>query len=98
MAAFGATIKLWIPGRLIVRSYVLYLGQGWAGVVLLNPLTSALSYWTLLLLAIGGALYTVGAIHHLWTSLRYHNAIWQTFVLAGFLCHYLAIWIAEANT
>ena len=98
IAALGATIKLWIPGRLFVMSYVLYLGQGWAGVVLLSPLTSALSNWTLLLLGIGGVLYTVGVIFHLWISLRYHNAIWHAFVLAGSSCHYLAVWNAVANT
>jgi len=33
-------------------------------------------------------------IFHLWKGLRFHNAIWHVFVLAGSALFYAAIWDA----
>jgi len=83
--------KLLFPARLVKTSYVLYLTQGWAALLVLNPLASAVTPTTLALLGIGGALYTIGVVFHLWERLRYHNAIWHAFVLAASACHYAAV-------
>jgi hemolysin III len=91
ITAFGATAKLLWPERLVRTSYVLYLVQGWAVVVAFGSLVPAISSRVLVLLVIGGCLYTVGVIFHLWEKLRYHNAIWHAFVLAGSVCHFAAI-------
>ncbi|MFX7820735.1 hemolysin III, partial [Acinetobacter baumannii] len=72
---FGLANKLLFPARLVKTSYVLYLAQGWAALLVLNPLISALSLPTLALLALGGVLYTIGVVFHLWEGLRYNNAI-----------------------
>jgi hemolysin III len=39
----------------------------------------------------GGALFTFGAVFHVWRKLRFQNAIWHGFVLLGVVCHYAAI-------
>lgn len=91
IGAFGLTSKLLFPTRLVKTSYVLYLVQGWAAVLVLPPLANAVNATTLTLLGAGGALYTVGVVFHLWQGLRYHNAIWHAFVLAGSACHYTAV-------
>jgi hemolysin III len=57
----------------------------------LDPRLSAVSSQTLVLLAAGGLLYTVGVLFHVWRRLPYQNAIWHAFVLAGAGCHYAAI-------
>jgi hemolysin III len=80
---FGAVVKLAWPGQLARASYGLYLAQGWICVAALNPLTAAVSSRTLVLLIVGGGLYTIGVVFHLWRSLPYHNAIWHAFVLVG---------------
>jgi hemolysin III len=72
-------------------SYVLYLAQGWACVVALQPLAEALPGRALVLLILGGALYTIGLVFHLWRALPYHNAIWHGFVLVASACHFAAI-------
>ena len=46
---------------------------------------------TALLLMIGGVLYTVGAVFHLWNSLPFQNAIWHGFVLTAASIHYAAV-------
>lgn len=91
VTAFGATAKLLWPERLVRTSYVLYLGQGWAIIAAFGSLVPTISAGALALLVIGGCLYTVGVIFHLWERLPYHNAIWHTFVLAASVCHFAAI-------
>jgi len=91
ITAFGATAKLLWPERLVRTSYVLYLAQGWAVVAAFNSLLPAVSSRVLVLLVVGGCLYTVGVVFHLWERLRYHNAILHTFVLAASVCHFAAI-------
>jgi hemolysin III len=91
ITAFGATAKLFWPGQLARTSYVLYLVQGWAVLSTLGSLLPAVSSRVLILLFVGGCLYTVGVPFHLWEKLRYHNAIWHGLVLAGSCCHFAAI-------
>ena len=91
ITAFGATAKLLWPGRLVRTSYVLYLAQGWAIVAAFGPFASSVSGRVLLLLVVGGSLYTLGVIFHLWERLPYHTAIWHAFVVAASACHFAAI-------
>ena len=91
ITAFGATAKLLWPGRLVRTSYVLYLAQGWAIVAAFGPFASAVSGRVLLLLVVGGSLYTLGVIFHLWERLPYHTAIWHALVVAASACHFAAI-------
>jgi hemolysin III len=74
-----------------------YLLLGWVVLVALEPLTTGLSPLGLRLLVAGGLLYTVGVVFHHWPSLPYHNAIWHGFVLAGAICHYLAVLLEVAS-
>jgi hemolysin III len=90
-AALGAALKLFWPGQLVRASYALYLAQGWAGVMALNSLAAAVSGRVLVLLAIGGALYTIGVVFHLWHKLPYHNAIWHALVLIASGVHFAAV-------
>lgn len=91
---FGAACKLFWPGRLERTSYVLYLVAGWAGLLMLDELMATFTTPVLVLLALGGILYTAGVVFHLWHRLPYHNAVWHGFVLAASACHYSAIMFA----
>ena len=52
---------------------------------------AALDRRTLVLLAIGGIIYTAGVVFHLWRRLPYQNAIWHGFVLVAAAVHYVAV-------
>ena len=52
---------------------------------------SALPGCALTLLMVGGVLYTVGVVFHLWERLPYQNAIWHGFVLSAASCHFAAV-------
>lgn len=91
IALAGAAAKLLVPQRLGRMSYVLYLAQGWTCVLTVRPLLSVLSPAAMLLLLVGGVLYTVGVVFHLSERLPYHNAIWHGFVLTASACHFAAV-------
>ena len=91
MAAIGIAIKLFAPRFLDGLSTALYLVQGWAVIAAWEPLMSALPGVALTLLMIGGVLYTVGVVFHLWERLPYQNAIWHGFVLSAASCHFAAV-------
>jgi hemolysin III len=91
IALAGAAAKLLVPQRFGRTSYVLYLAQGWTCVFTVQPLLSVLSPTAMMLLLVGGVLYTVGVVFHLSERLPYHNAIWHGFVLAASACHFAAV-------
>ena len=93
LAAAGIAFKLLQlrPARLHFLSVALYLALGWIGLLALGPFTASLATDTLVLLAIGGALYTAGVVFHLWQRLPYQNAIWHGFVLVAAGVHYAAV-------
>ena len=90
-AVIGMVLKLLHPRRFDRVSVIFYLALGWAGLPLAGPRFAALSTSTLVLLVVGGLLYSVGVIFHLWDRLPFQNAIWHGFVLAAAACHFLAV-------
>ncbi|MGI9390885.1 MAG: PAQR family membrane homeostasis protein TrhA, partial [Boseongicola sp.] len=70
---------------------VLYLMLGWAGLFVWPSLAASISFTTLVLLGIGGVVYSIGVIFHLWQSLPHQNAIWHLFVLVGTGFHFSAV-------
>lgn len=92
VAAVGIALKLFLPGRYDRLSIALYLILGWSGLLAYESVISALQPTAAWLLAIGGALYSVGVIFHVWQRLPFQNAIWHAFVLAAMACHYGTIW------
>ncbi len=91
IALAGAAGKLLLASTWDRFAIPLYLGLGWIGVVMFGPLADAVAPLVLVLLAIGGALYTIGVVFHVLERIPYHRAIWHGFVLAATACHFGAI-------
>lgn len=90
-AIAGIALKLCLPGRFDRLAILLYLLTGWSGVMAYEAVFGALPGSTRGLLILGGILYTVGVVFHVWEGLRFQNAIWHAFVLAAASCHYGAV-------
>jgi len=90
-ACAGMILKLIYPARFERLSILLYLGLGWSGALIYEQVLVRLSPLTICLLAVGGVLYSVGVLFHLWERLRFHNALWHAFVLAAAACHLCAV-------
>ncbi len=91
VAIAGIALKLVYPHRLEGFSTALYLALSWVIVVAPGPLLAAVPLPAVILIAIGGLLYSLGVVFHLWKELPYHNAIWHGFVLGAAGCHWVAV-------
>lgn len=73
-------------------SLVLYLAMGWAGVIMIVPLSELLPAVAINWIIAGGLAYTIGAIFYAMKSWRYMHVVWHLFVVAGAACHFAAIY------
>lgn len=94
VALLGVALRLWRPDRYDRISIALYLLLGWSGVLMLGDILPALSVTTLWLIVAGGVTFSIGVVFHVWSSLRFQNAIWHCFVLVATSVHYAAVWSA----
>ncbi|MEP2776522.1 MAG: hemolysin III family protein [Luteolibacter sp.] len=92
MAIGGVVIKsVMSKNREHWISTALYLVMGWLVVFALGPLIRSMPTGGLALLVAGGLCYTGGVAFFAWQKLKYNHAIWHLFVLAGSICHGLAV-------
>lgn len=91
LAIAGVVFKLFYAGRFRLLSTALYVAMGWIVLVALRPLLAAVDDWTFGWLLAGGVLYTLGTVFYHRPSLPYSHAVWHLFVVAGSVCHYIAV-------
>lgn len=91
VAGAGVMLKLIWVNRFARLSVALYLFLGWTMVVAIEPMLALMSQPAILLLVIGGVLYSVGVLFHLWERLPYQQAMWHGFAAAAAACHYAAV-------
>jgi hemolysin III len=70
----------------------LYAVMGLLVVIAFRPLLSAVGTPGLLWMAAGGVAYISGIVFYAWRRLPFNHGIWHLFVMAGSLCHYVAIY------
>ncbi|CAH0247805.1 hypothetical protein SRABI106_02547 [Rahnella aquatilis] len=92
LALFGVIFKLAFAHRFEVLSLVTYLTMGWLSLIVIYQLATTLSLGGVILLALGGVIYTLGVIFYASKRFRFGHAIWHGFVLGGSACHFLAIY------
>jgi hemolysin III len=90
-AGLGVLGKLFLPGLGRGVWVAMYLALGWLVLVALKPMMQALSPPAMILLAIGGAVYTIGVVFYLIKGLKFRRAIWHGHVLGGAGVHYAAV-------
>lgn len=96
VAAVGVLVKLYRVD-LHVLSGVMYLGLGWAGVIVFPQFVRALSPAALVLTITGGLLYSMGALvlalHRpkLFPRTFGYHELWHAATAAAAACHYMAV-------
>lgn len=91
LAIGGTVFKAFFVKRFLHTSTLLYVVMGWLMVFGWKPLLENVSSQGLILLAIGGILYTVGAVFYVWRGFTYHHAVWHVFVLVASILHFFAV-------
>lgn len=96
-ALAGAGLKALAPDRFRWAGLVLYLGIGWAGVLAGGAMLAALPLAAVVLMLVGGVIYTAGVGFFLWERLPFHNTIWHGFVLVATAVFYAAVVVAVVS-
>ena len=93
LALAGVAFKLFYTGRFPRLSTAIYLGMGWMVLIAAGPLVRALDPAGLAWLVAGGLAYTAGTAFYHSRRVPYAHAVWHLFVLAGSVCHAVAVGI-----
>jgi hemolysin III len=91
LAAAGIVFKTWFVDRHPVLSTGVYVLMGWLALIAVKPLFHAVPTAGLIWLLAGGLMYTVGVVFYASERIPYNHVIWHLFVMAGSICHYVAV-------
>lgn len=91
LTIIGIFFKIRFTGRFEIISVIIYLSMGWIMVVGGRRFFDSLPVPVLVLICIGGGLYSIGVIFYIWDKYLYTHAAWHAFVLAAAICHYVAV-------
>ncbi len=96
IAGVGILGKLFLPGLSHTGWgkavwIALYLSLGWLVVVAIKPMVREVPPAAMILLAIGGVVYSVGTIFYMMKTLKFRRAIWHGHVVTGAVLQYVAV-------
>jgi hemolysin III len=99
LAVAGITMKVIAGHRHWWFSMVLYVVMGWLAIVAVKPILTLVPLPGILLILAGGVAYSGGLAFFAAQRIRYNHFIWHLFVMAGTVCHYLAVlWYGHSST
>jgi hemolysin III len=91
LAAVGIGAEAFWTYRPRWVSAVVYLFMGWLAVFMIVPMRASLAPGGLWLLVAGGLCYTLGTVFYVYKRVPYFHMVWHLWVLAGSVCHFLAV-------
>lgn len=94
IAGFGILAKLLLPGLSRGFWVFVYLALGWLMVIAIQPLMQSLGLAPLILIAVGGLLYSLGVAFYANKKLRFRRAIWHGHVVVAAVVHWVAVLLA----
>ncbi len=101
--ALSMTALVWtiaiggVAGKLLLKQSnerlwtLVYVAFGWVALIALRPMITGVPTAALVLLVVGGLLYTTGTLFFHSEKLPYRRAIWHGFVVVAAGVHYAAI-------
>ncbi len=91
LAIIGVAWKIFFIGRYEAVATAAYVLMGWMCLVAFRAMIANVPPAGLVMLILGGVVYTAGVAFYAWEKLPYNHAIWHLFVLGGSILHYFAI-------
>ena len=93
LALFGIFFKVFYGEERFPKiSLFTYISMGWLIIIASTEMITAIPPGGLILLAIGGVVYTSGVAIYVRDDLPYNHAVWHLFVLGGSACHFFAVY------
>lgn len=98
IAGLGALAKLLLPG--LGRGFwiAIYLVLGWLMLIAVKPMLESIGITPMILLAVGGLLYTLGVFFYANKTFKYRRAVWHGHVVAAAAVHWAAVLLAVLRT
>lgn len=95
IAIVGIVLSTVFIGKFRIFKTLMYIAMGWIIILVLPQLSQIMEsnnsikgiYW----LFAGGLAYTLGTIFYLFKKIKYFHSVWHLFVLAGTVCHFIAV-------
>ena len=87
----GTAFKVFYTGKFEKLSLLIYLAMGWLIILDFNTVLALIEFKGILLMIVGGLLYSTGTIFYSLQKLKYTHAIWHVFVLGGSASHYFLV-------
>jgi len=87
----GTAFKVFYTGKFEKLSLLIYLAMGWLIILDFNTVLTLIEFKGILLMIVGGLLYSIGTIFYSLQKLKYAHAIWHVFVLGGSASHYFLV-------
>ena len=95
LALCGIVFKTLVPNKYErgVNYFTMFsfIVMGWMLLFFLIPLFRTVPKPAVILIFIGGGLYSLGTVFYRLRSVTYHHLVWHLFVLAGSILHFIAI-------
>ncbi|WP_430667217.1 PAQR family membrane homeostasis protein TrhA [Jatrophihabitans telluris] len=99
-ALFGVLLQSAWPDAPRILSVPLYIALGWVAVFVLPSLLHHFGVATLVLISVGGIVYTIGALAYAFKrpnpypgTFGFHE-VFHLCTLVAAICHYIAVWLA----
>jgi hemolysin III len=103
LAAIWSVALVASIGNFMVRKWstvvgtLICLGMGWFIVFGGRDLLALMSTPVVVLMVVGGVLYSAGTLFLLWSKMRFHNTIWHGFVVTASVVFFVAIFMHAAQ-
>ena len=94
----GMVFKIFFTGRFKIVSTIIYIAMGWMLLIGGKRFFEVLPLSVLVMIIVGGGLYTLGTAFYMGKRIPHHHAIWHLFVLAGAICHYVAVLLTVTSS
>ncbi|OIR13142.1 hemolysin-III related [mine drainage metagenome] len=91
LVLLGIVFKIFFVNRFNILSTIIYLLMGWMMVWGGKAFFVSVPFFVIVLIIIGGVLYSVGVVFYLMEKWKWHHVVWHLFVLAAAICHYVAV-------
>lgn len=94
LTLIGIIFKVFFAGRFKLISTLIYIAMGWLLLVGGKTFFTTLPLSVIIMIVIGGGLYTLGVFFYMSKRFWFHHVVWHVFVLLAAICHYVAVLLA----
>lgn len=93
--ALGGVISYSVLGsKMRIASAIMYLLMGWMIIFAIKPVKDALPVSSLVMLIVGGVVYTIGLFFYMRKDTKWMHSIWHLLSLSGSILHFFSIYFS----